>query len=50
MSKGEKIEFITKWKLTNKDVLDNDGLREPKLGAVPLKNLQWNFIFNIGCT
>ncbi len=37
MLKGEKIEFITKWKFTNKDVLEEGGLREPKLGAVPLK-------------
>jgi hypothetical protein len=29
MSKGEKIEFITKWKLTNKDVLEDGGLGEP---------------------
>ncbi len=37
MLKGEKKEFITKWKLTNKDVLEEGGLGEPKLGAVPLK-------------
>ena len=37
MTKAEKIKFITKWKLTNKDVLEDGGLGEPKLGAVPLK-------------
>jgi hypothetical protein len=37
MTKGEKIEFITKWKLTNNDVLEDGRLGEPKLGAVPLK-------------
>jgi hypothetical protein len=37
MLKGEKIEFITKWKLMNKDVLEDGGLGGPKLGAVPLK-------------
>ncbi len=37
MMKAEKIEFITKWKLTNMDVLEDGGLGEPKLGAVLLK-------------
>jgi hypothetical protein len=37
MTKGEKIEFITKWKLMNKDVLEDSRLGDPELGAVPLK-------------
>jgi hypothetical protein len=34
MTKAEKIEFVTKWKSTNKNVLEDGRLGEPKLGAV----------------
>jgi hypothetical protein len=37
MTKDEKIEFVSNWKLENKEVLEDGGLGEPKLGAVPLK-------------
>ncbi len=37
MTKAEKIEFVPAWKLKNKEVLEDGGLGEPKLGAVPLK-------------
>jgi hypothetical protein len=37
MTKAEKIDYVTKWKLTTKDVLEDGGLGEPGLGAVPLK-------------
>ncbi len=37
MLKAEKIEFVSAWKLENKEVLEDGGLGEPKLGAVPLK-------------
>jgi hypothetical protein len=35
--KSEKIKFVSSWKLENKEVLEDGGLREPKLGAVSLK-------------
>ncbi len=50
MTEAEKIEFVSNWKLENKEVLEDGRLSEPELGAVPLKILQWDFIFNIGCT
>jgi hypothetical protein len=37
ITKAEKIEFVSIWKLDNKEVLEDGGLGEPKLGAVPLK-------------
>jgi hypothetical protein len=37
MTKTEKIEFVSTWKLENKEVLEDGGLGEPELGAVPLK-------------
>jgi hypothetical protein len=37
MMKAEKIEFVSNWKLENKKVLEDGGLGEPELGAVPLK-------------
>ncbi len=37
MTKAEKIEFVSAWKLENKEVLEDGGLSEPKLGVVPLK-------------
>jgi hypothetical protein len=37
ITKAEKIEFVSNWKLENKEVLEDGGLGEPKLGAVPLK-------------
>ncbi len=37
MMKAEKIEFVSNWKLENKEVLEDGGLGEPELGAVPLK-------------
>jgi hypothetical protein len=37
MTKAEKIEFVSNWILENKEVLEDGGLSEPKLGAVPLK-------------
>jgi hypothetical protein len=37
MMKAEKIEFVSNWKLESKEVLEDGGLGEPKLGAVPLK-------------
>jgi hypothetical protein len=37
MTKAEKIEFVSNWKLENKEVFEDGGLGEPKLGAVPLK-------------
>jgi hypothetical protein len=37
MTKAEKIEFVTDWKSENKQVLEDGGLKEPKLGDVPLK-------------
>ncbi len=37
MPKAEKIEFVSNWKLENKEVLEDGGLGEPELGAVPLK-------------
>jgi hypothetical protein len=37
MTKAEKIEFVSAWKLEKKEVLEDGGLSEPKLGAVPLK-------------
>ncbi len=37
MTKAEKIEFVSYWKLENKEVLEDGGLGEPELGAVPLK-------------
>jgi hypothetical protein len=37
MMKAEKIEFVSNWKLENKEVLEDGGLGEPKLGAVLLK-------------
>jgi hypothetical protein len=41
MTKAKKIEFASNWKLENKEVLEDGGLSEFELGAVPLK-------FNIG--
>ncbi len=49
MTKAEKIEFVYNWKLENKEVLEDGGLGEPKLGAMPLKFFSGNF-FNIRCT
>jgi hypothetical protein len=37
MTKAEKIEFVSNWKLEKKEVLEDGGLGEPKLGAVSLK-------------
>jgi hypothetical protein len=37
MMKAEKIEFVSAWKLENKEMLEDGGLGEPKSGAVPLK-------------
>jgi hypothetical protein len=37
MTKAEKIEFVSNWKLEYKEVLEDGGLGEPKLEAVPLK-------------
>jgi hypothetical protein len=37
MTKAEKIEFVSNWKLENKEVLEDGGLSKPKLGAVALK-------------
>jgi hypothetical protein len=37
MTKAEKIEFVSNWKLENMEVLEDGGLGEPQLGAVPLK-------------
>ncbi len=37
MTKDEKIECVTNWKLKNKEVLVDGGLGEPETGAVPLK-------------
>ncbi len=37
MTKADKIEFVSNWKLENKEVLEDGGLSEPELGAVPLK-------------
>jgi hypothetical protein len=37
MMKAEKNEFVFTWKLENKEVLEDGGLSEPELGAVPLK-------------
>ncbi len=37
MTNAEKIEFVSNWKLENKEVLEDGGLGEPELGAVPLK-------------
>jgi hypothetical protein len=34
---AEKIEFVSAWKSENKKVLEDGGLGEPELGAVPLK-------------
>jgi hypothetical protein len=31
MMKAEKIEFISNWKLENKEVLEDGGLGEPEL-------------------
>ncbi len=47
MTKGEKIEFITKWKLTSKDVLEDGGLGVPKLGT---NILQWDFFSTSGAS
>jgi hypothetical protein len=35
MTKAEKIDFVSKWKLENKEVLEDRGLEELKLGDVP---------------
>ncbi len=37
MAKAEEIEFVSNWKLENKEVLEDGGLGEPELRAVPLK-------------
>ncbi len=37
MTKAEKIEFVSNWKLENREVLEDGGLGEPELGAVPLE-------------
>jgi hypothetical protein len=37
MTKAEKIEFVSNWKLENKEVLEDGGFGEPKLGTVPLR-------------
>jgi hypothetical protein len=37
MTKAEEIEFVINQKLENKEVLEDEGLREPELGDVPLK-------------
>jgi hypothetical protein len=37
MKKAEKIEFVFNWKMENKELLEDGGLGEPKLGAVPTK-------------
>jgi hypothetical protein len=37
MTKAEKIEFVSNWKLESNEMLEDGGLGEPKLGAVPLK-------------
>jgi hypothetical protein len=41
MTKAEKIEFVSKWKLEDKEVLEDGGLGEPEVGAVPLKFFSW---------
>ncbi len=33
MMKAEKIEFVSNWKLENKEVLEDGGLGDPKLGC-----------------
>ncbi len=50
MTKAEKIEFVSNWKLENKEVSEDGRLGIPKLGAVPLKFFSGIFIFNIRCT
>ncbi len=37
MAKAEKIEFVSNWKLENKEVLEDGGLGELESEAVPLK-------------
>ncbi len=37
MTKAEKVDFVSAQKLENKEVLEDGGLSEPKLGSVPLK-------------
>ncbi len=37
MTKAKKIEFVSDWKLEDKEVLEDGGLGAPKLGDVPLK-------------
>ncbi len=37
MMKAKKIDFVCNWKLEEKEVFEDGGLGEPKLGAVPLK-------------
>ncbi len=49
MTKAERIKFVSNWILENKEVLEDGGLGEPELGAVPLNFFQWDFIVNIGC-
>jgi hypothetical protein len=43
MTKAEKIEFVSPWKLENKEVLEDEGLSEPELGAVLLKSFSGIF-------
>jgi hypothetical protein len=48
MTKAEKIEFVSNWKLENKEVLEVGGLGKPRLGAVPLKYFSGIFFSTSG--
>jgi hypothetical protein len=48
MMRAENIEFVSNWKLENKEVLEDGGLGEPKSGAVPLKFFSGILISTLG--
>jgi hypothetical protein len=48
MTKAEKIEFVSNWELENKEVLEDGGLSEPKLGAVPQKKFSGVLFSTLG--
>ncbi len=48
MTKAEKIEFVSNWKLENKEVLEDGGLDDPELGAVPPKFFS-GILFSTSC-
>jgi hypothetical protein len=55
MTRQEEIDYVLKWKIKNKHILEEGGLLAPKRGNAaflntPLKKCLWDLLFNIRST